>query len=83
MRPRRGDYGFDAPYVLLGLATAAALGLGAAIILLVNSFPTLASLSLAASVVFALSTLSFLWTTRRGKFMVWDELLASLAAARR
>jgi arsenite methyltransferase len=79
VRPRRGDYGFDSPYVPLGLAAAAALSFGIAIVLFVNSFRILASLSLAASIVFALSALSFLWTTRRGKFIVWDELLESLA----
>jgi len=79
VQPRRGDYGFDSPYVPLGLAAASALGCGIAIVLFVNSFRWLAGLSLAASVVFALSTMSFLWTTRRGKFIIWDELLASLA----
>jgi arsenite methyltransferase len=79
VRPRRGDYGFDAPYVPLGLGAAAALVFGAAIVLFVNSFRRLAGLSLAASVVLALSVLSYLWTTRRGKFVVWDALLASLA----
>ena len=58
---------------------ATVLGFGVAVICCINSFRWLGGLSLAIGVVFALSTLSFLWTTRRGKFVVWDELLDGLA----
>ncbi len=71
----RGDYGFDAPHIPIGLAIAAVLAGGIAAILFASSWPWLAGFSLAIAVVFALSTISFVWTTRRGKFIVWDELL--------
>ena len=79
MRERRGDYGFDSPYVPIGLAAAAILAFGVAAISFANSRTGLACLSLAISFVFGLSTLSFVWTTRRGKFIVWGELLDGLA----
>ncbi len=75
----RGDYGFDAPYIPIGLAVAAVVAGGVAVILFASSWPWLAGFSLAIVVVFALSTISFVWTTRRGKFIVWDELLDTLA----
>ncbi len=75
----RGDYGFDAPYIPIGLAVAAVVAGGVAVILFASSWPWLAGFSLAIVVVFALSTISFVWTTRRGKFIVWDELLDALA----
>jgi SAM-dependent methyltransferase len=75
----RGDYGFDASHIPIGLAIAAVLAGGIAAILFASSWPWLAGFSLAIAVVFALSTISFVWTTRRGKFIVWDELLDGLA----
>ncbi|HKM88256.1 MAG TPA: class I SAM-dependent methyltransferase [Xanthobacteraceae bacterium] len=75
----RGDYGFDAPHIPIGLAIAAALACCVAVILFASSWPWLAGLGLVSAVVFALSTFSFVWTTRRGKFIVWDELLDKLA----
>jgi arsenite methyltransferase len=79
MRPSRGDYSFDSPLVPIGLTIAAVVAGGGTVILFVRSWPWLAGLSLASTVVFALSTTSFVWTTRRGKFIVWDELLDTLA----
>ena len=79
MKRRHGDYGINFPYVPIGLGMAAALGLALAIVCGANSFRWLGGLSLAVGIVFAFSTLSFLWTTRRGKFVVWDELLDRLA----
>ena len=52
MRQRRGDYGFDSPYVPLGLAAAAILGFGIAAILFAYSLRWLGSLSLVAAAVF-------------------------------
>ncbi len=75
----RGDYGFDAPYISIGLAVAAVFACSVAAILFASSWPWLAGLSLVSAVVFAFSTISFVWTTRRGKFIVWNELLDSLA----
>ena len=79
MRPSRGDYGFDSPLVPIGLTIAAVAAGCGTVILFARSWPWLAGLSLASAVVFALSTISFVWTTRRGKFIVWDELLDTLA----
>jgi SAM-dependent methyltransferase len=74
----RGDYGFDAPHVPIGFAMAAALA-DVAAIFLADAYPSLAGLGLVVAIVFALSTVSYVWTTRRGKFMVWRELLDTLA----
>jgi len=74
-----GDYGFDAPYIPIGLAIATVLAFCVAAILFANSFWWFAISSLVGAVVFALSTTNFLWTTRRGKFIVWSELLDTLA----
>lgn len=79
MTRRRGEYGFDSPHVPFGLAAAAAVAFGLAGALFASSFPRTASLTLIAAVVFAASALSFVWTTRRGKFIVWSELLDALA----
>lgn len=76
-RPR-GEYGVDAPYVLVGLAAASVVAFALAGMLFAGSFPWTASLSLLVGVVFAASILSFAWTTRRGKFIVWSELLDAL-----
>jgi arsenite methyltransferase len=75
----RGDYGFDAPNVPIGFAIAAVLACCVAVIFVANSYPWLAGLSLVVAIVFALSTISYVWTTRRGKFIVWSELLHTLA----
>lgn len=75
---RRGDYGFDSPYVPIGLAAAAGCALGLAVALFAIAHPWLAAPMIVAAIVLLLSTASFLWTTRRGKFLVWAELLDGL-----
>ena len=79
MRPRRGDYGFDAPYVPIwyGGWGLVALGLGA--FYLAYFLDWLGGLAIGVGAVLGLSSASFVWTTRRGKFAVWNELLDSLA----
>jgi hypothetical protein len=76
---RRGDYGFDSPYVPIGFGVTAIFGLGIAVFCFASSLFWLAGLSLVVAVVFALSAWSFVWTTRRGKVVVWAELLDALA----
>jgi arsenite methyltransferase len=76
---RHGDYGFDAPYVPIGFAVGVILSLGIAGICLVSNLPRFAVIGFATCVVFLLSAISFIWTTRRGKFEVWAELVDSLA----
>ena len=74
---RHGDYGYDAPYALL---TFAALGTGSAIASLVSWVQrgrVTAMLGFYGA-FFLANAFSFLYTTRRGKFQVWDEILDGL-----
>jgi arsenite methyltransferase len=76
---RRGDYGFDAPYVpalflLIGLAM---LVVGLLSLLLWQS-RIFGSIDLLVGLYLLLSGASYLYTTRRGKFQVWAELLSGL-----
>src|SRR6185312_1747588 len=76
---RRGDYGFDAPYVpitfiVIGIAR---LGLTAASVWLFNQ-PILAVVCAIYAVYMLLSAGSYVYTTRVGKFRVWAELLTGL-----
>ena len=77
---RRGDYGYDAPYALLTFAVlGAALAIAAAVSWWTrNGVRTSAWLT--AYSAFALgNAASFLYTTRTGKFAVWNEVLDGLA----
>lgn len=76
---RRGDYGFDAPYVPLWHAAAGTVVIGVAAVCFVYAATAPGWTLLAAGVLLLLSSASFVWTTRRGKFAVWDELLDQLA----
>jgi len=76
---RRGDYGFDAPHVpaiflLIGLVV---LGIGLLSLLLWQSF-IFGIIDLLFGGYMLLSGASYIYTTRRGKFQVWAELLSSL-----
>jgi arsenite methyltransferase len=75
---RRGDYGYDAPYALLmfaGIGTA--LAVAAAIAWWQRSGRAAAILT--GYAVFCLANAaSFLYTTRRGKFVVWERILDEL-----
>ncbi len=75
---RRGDYGYDAPYfpLLFGFLSVAT-GLGAAIAWLQRQ-GHLARLMMFYFVFCLGNTLSFLYTTRRGKFHEWDRILDHL-----
>jgi len=75
---RRGDYGFDAPHVPISFCIATLLALAAAAICSAFAWRWAAILCLIIALGFALSAVSYLWTTRRGKFAVWSELLDSL-----
>jgi SAM-dependent methyltransferase len=74
---RHGDYGYDAPYALL---TFAALGTGSAIASLVSWVQrgrVTAMLGFYGA-FFLANVFSFLYTTRRGKFQVWEDILDAL-----
>jgi arsenite methyltransferase len=76
---RRGDYGFDAPYVpiiflCIGLAM---IVLGLLAFLLWQS-PLWGIVCLLYGMYMLLTSASYVYTTRRGKFQVWAELLVGL-----
>jgi arsenite methyltransferase len=75
---RRGDYGYDAPYVLVifGLLSVAA-GIAALISWWLGSRRG-AIIWTIYFVFFLADTSSFLYTTRRGKFLEWDRILDRL-----
>src|SRR5689334_3469404 len=72
---RRGAYGIDAPVVpvMLGALSLLFLALTIVFIILHLTAPTI--IFLIYSVVLILSTTSYLYTTCKGKFQVWANLL--------
>jgi cyclopropane fatty-acyl-phospholipid synthase-like methyltransferase len=75
---RRSDYGYDAPYALV---TFAALGAASAIAAIVSWWDQRSHLAATMGfygAFFLTNAFSFLYTTRRGKFQVWDEILDEL-----
>ena len=79
MKKRLGEYGFDAPYVpALMLLGSLPLWLGAVNAAMRGDVVGIAMMGLSAAfLVFCAGT--FIFTTRSGKFLVWDELLGSLS----
>jgi arsenite methyltransferase len=78
IRVRRGDYGYDAPYfpAIFGFLTVAA-GLGATICWRQGVIRP--AMQMTFYFVFCLAnTSSFLYTTRRGKFLEWERILDPL-----
>ena len=75
IRVRRGDYGYDAPYfpAIVGLLSLAA-GLGATISWWQGLIRPAMQMTF-YFVFFLATTSSFLYTTRRGKFLEWDRIL--------
>jgi arsenite methyltransferase len=81
MIPRRGDYGLDGHYPRLGLFVQAALQVAAGSVTvhaLRRGRPVLAAASGAAAVGLGALTAGGLYSTRRGKFEVWTEILDEL-----
>jgi SAM-dependent methyltransferase len=76
-RPR-GGYGFDAPAVPLGLAAVTVALIGATILIAVGTTGWWWVIPLAYGLFFGVSCASYLYTTRRGKFVVWAGLLSQL-----
>ncbi len=75
--PARADYGYDAPYVLLGFALAAIVT-GAGAVVVWRRSGQLVTPLLIVAVIFCAHVASFLYTTRRGKFVEWARILDSL-----
>jgi arsenite methyltransferase len=75
---RRGDYGYDAPWfpVLFGFLSMAT-GLGATIFWLQRIIRPATQMTF-YFFFFGATTSSFLYTTRRGKFLEWDRILDGL-----
>jgi SAM-dependent methyltransferase len=75
---QRGDYGVDAPYapVLFGIL---ALASGVAVAICVRDGEPRVGAQMSAYFLFFFgNTLSFLYTTRRGKFVEWERILDGL-----
>jgi arsenite methyltransferase len=74
---RRGDYGYDAPYALIAFtALGAACVVAGVVSWLTGRGPVLVFAGY--GVFFLANAASFHYTTRRGKFQVWDEILDGL-----
>lgn len=75
---RRGDYGFDAPYVPLLLSVGGLALVAAAALNLSAGSPEGALLCGLGAALLLASSASYVYTTRRGKFEVWSGLLNHL-----
>ncbi len=76
---RRGDYGYDAPYALLAFLGVGVGGAVAALVVWLSHGPRrVVMISLAYAAFFSANALSFWYTTRRGKFQVWEHTLNEL-----
>ncbi len=81
MIPRRGEYGLDGHYPRLGLLVQGALEVTASAVTvqaLRRGRPLLAAASGAAAVGLGTLTAGGLYSSRRGKFEVWTEILDEL-----
>ena len=79
MMERRGEYGYDAPYALVAFSALGAVSVVAAVAVLWSQRSGhLARIMGFYSAFFLGNALSFFYTTRRGKFRVWDEILDGL-----
>jgi len=74
---RRGDYGYDAPYALIAFAAVGTASLAVALVSWWNHRPPATAFALYAA-FFLANAASFFYTTRRGKFVVWEEILDGL-----
>ncbi len=74
----RGDYGYDAPYALILFAALGVAGLSGCAALWFAGNRRQALIIGAYGAFFLAQALSFLYTTRRGKFQVWEQVLDGL-----
>jgi arsenite methyltransferase len=76
---RRGEYGFDGNMTgLLGMTAVAAALLMAAVALALEGFVGTAAVTALIGVLLLTTLGIYVHTTRRGKFLVWAEILDSL-----
>jgi SAM-dependent methyltransferase len=78
LRRRRGDYGFDAPYVPAFLGLGAVVGVAAAVFNALNGAWLWAGITGAFGAYLLASAASYVYTTRAGKFAVWEDILSGL-----
>src|SRR3954465_15562764 len=78
MVERHGDYGYDAPYALVTFAAIGTAGFVGAMVSWWGGNGRQAAKIGAYGAFFLLNAFSFLYTTRRGKFHVWEEVLDGL-----
>src|SRR5262245_10608508 len=77
--PLRGDYGYDAPYALLTFAGVGVVGFATALLAWLAQSPRrVVLIALGYAVFFSANALSFLYTTRHGKFRAWETTLNEL-----
>ena len=75
---KSADYGYDAPYALVGFTIAAIVaGAGATVVWWHTG--RLLTPPVVAAIFFCANAASFLYTTRRGKFEEWTRILDGLA----
>jgi len=75
---RRGDYGYDAPYALIAFAFLGMISAAAAVVGALTERGHMAALMSFYAAFFLANALSFFYTTRSGKFRVWNEILDEL-----
>lgn len=78
--PRQGHYGFDAPYAVIGMAVGGIICIGMAAGWAMSPVPVIYGplwLGLYGLALLGMAG-SFTYTTRRGKFKVWAELIDDL-----
>ena len=73
----RADYGYDAPYALGAFIVLGSASAAAAIVLLILR-DRLSAMMAFYGAFFLGNASSFLYTTRRGKFQVWEQILDGL-----
>jgi ubiquinone/menaquinone biosynthesis C-methylase UbiE len=74
---RHGDYGYDAPYALVTFAALGAAGVVTAVVSWWNHSHFTAMPGFYGA-FFLANAASFFYTTRHGKFQVWDEVIDDL-----
>jgi SAM-dependent methyltransferase len=75
---RRPDYGFDAPYVLMGFSVASLVAVAVAVSATARASTLWMVIGYTSAAWFAATSASFAYTTRRGKLTVWREIIDGL-----